>query len=160
MQTLRGPTLVIAVALVATTWTVAAAPPEQSNFVAPLSGDEEVPSVETDARGLARFQLASDGASIGYRLTVANIDNVTQSHIHMAPEGVNGPVVAFLFGPSAGDGRVDGVLATGNITADDLVGPLAGQPLSALLDAMRAGNTYVNVHTLAHPAGEVRGRIG
>jgi hypothetical protein len=51
------------------------------------------------------------------------------------------------------------VLATGTITAADLVGPLAGQPLSALVDAMEAGETYVNVHTSQFPAGEIRGQI-
>lgn len=67
-------------------------------------------------------------------------------------------------------GRTDGVLATGTITAADLVGPLAGQPLSALIDAINAGNTYVNVHTNDgaaptntgpgdFPRGEVRGQV-
>jgi hypothetical protein len=56
-------------------------------------------------------------------------------------------------------GRFDGVYVEGTITASNLVGPLAGQPLSALLDAMRAGNTYVNVHTSANAGGEIRGQI-
>jgi len=51
------------------------------------------------------------------------------------------------------------LLAEGTITASDLVGPLAGQPLSALIEAMRAGNTYVNVHTVQFPAGEIAGQI-
>jgi hypothetical protein len=56
-------------------------------------------------------------------------------------------------------GRFDGVYVEGTITTSNLVGPLAGQPLSALLDAMRAGNTYVNVHSSAHAGGEIRGQI-
>jgi hypothetical protein len=40
-----------------------------------------------------------------------------------------------------------------------LIGPLAGQPFSALLNQMQAGNTYVNVHTVQNPAGEIRGQI-
>ena len=71
-----------------------------------------------------------------------------QSHIHLGPAGVNGPIVVFLYGPAApGGGRHDGVLATGTITAANLIGPLAGQPLSALVAAMQGGNAYVNVHT-------------
>ena len=93
------------------------------------------------------------------------------AHIHLAPAGVNGPVVAFLFGPvAAGGGRFSGVLAQGTLTEDDLIGPLAGQEFTALVDAMLAGNSYVNVHTddgVAPggtgpgdlPAGEVRGQI-
>jgi hypothetical protein len=54
---------------------------------------------------------------------------------------------------------IDGVLARGTITEADLVGPLAGQPLSALVEAIRSGNAYVNVHTVDHPAGEIRGQL-
>lgn len=128
-------------------------------FVAQLSGDEEVPPVETSARGTAIFKLSQDGNSLDYNLIVTNIDQVTQAHIHLAPAGVNGPVVAFLFGPSEPTDRVDGILARGTITADDLVGPLEGQPLSDLIDEIRAGNSYANVHTVEYPAGEIRGQI-
>ena len=59
---------------------------------------------------------------------------------------------------------------TDEITAADLVGPLAGQPLSALIDAIDAGNIYVNVHTNDFvdppntgagdfPGGEIRGQV-
>lgn len=143
-----------------------------ADFVAaPLSGGEEVPARETSARGSATFEVSSDGTQITYRLIVANIENVVASHIHVGAAGTNGPVVAFLFGTApAGGGRVDGVLATGTITAANLVGPLAGQPLSALLSAMQAGNAYVNVHTNDgvdpantgpgdFPGGEIRSQI-
>ena len=132
---------------------------------APLSGKEEVPARDTRARGSATFQVSPDGSQITYRLVVANIENVVASHIHLAPLGTNGPVVAFLYGPAApGGGRKSGVLATGTITAADLVGPLAGHPLSELLAAMQEGNIYVNVHTNdgVDPAetgpGDFRGR--
>jgi hypothetical protein len=44
-------------------------------------------------------------------------------------------------------GRHDGILAQGTITAANLVGPLAGQPLSVLVNALNSGNAYVNIHT-------------
>ena len=137
-----------------------------------LAGSGEVPPVDTLAQGQAIFQLSTDGTELEYRLIAANITNVVASHIHVAPIGVNGPVVAFLAGPLApGGGRHDGVLAEGTITAANLVGPLAGQPLSALIDAMRSGNAYVNVHTNDgvaptntgpgdFPGGEIRGQLG
>lgn len=138
---------------------------------APLSGGEEVPPNDSKARGNATFDVSDDGTAIEYKLVVANIDNVVAAHIHLGALGTNGPVVAFLFGPAAaGGGPSNGVIATGTITAANLVGPLAGQPLSALISAMQAGNTYVNVHTNDgvaptntgpgdFPGGEIRAQI-
>jgi hypothetical protein len=141
------------------------------NFSVHLRGDEEVPPRDTQAQGQAIFHLSDDGTELEYKLIVANIENVVQAHIHLGPPGVNGPVVAFLFGAvPPGGGRTQGVLAEGTIAEDDLVGPLAGQDFSALVAAMLAGNTYVNVHTDDgvpppntgpgdFPGGEVRGQI-
>ena len=66
----------------------------EGNFRAVLSGDEEVPPVETRARGQAKFNLSEDGDGLNFRLIVANIESVTQAHIHVAPSGQNGSVVA------------------------------------------------------------------
>jgi hypothetical protein len=141
----------------------ASAAGQPGTYVAPLSGAEEVPANDSLARGQAVFRLSADETSIDYRLIVANIQDVTQAHIHMAPAGTNGAVVAWLYpeGPPALliPGRTSGVLAEGTITEANLVGPLAGQPLSALLDRMDAGETYVNVHTSRFPPGEIRGQI-
>lgn len=137
----------------------------------PLSGGEEVPARATRARGTAIFSLSPDGAELSYKLIVANIHNVVQSHIHIGPAGANGPVGVFLYGliPSGG-GRVNGVLADGTITADDFIGPLAGASMDVLIEHMTSGNAYVNVHTNDgvdpantgpgdFPGGEVRGQI-
>ncbi len=135
------------------------------NFRAHLSGREAVPPVQTRAQGQAIFQLSKDGSELYYKLIVANIENVTQAHIHLAPAGANGPVVVWLYpeGPPAEliPGRFNGVLAEGFITAGDVVGPLAGEeePLEELLVRMALGETYVNVHTVQFPPGEVRGQI-
>ncbi|HSK15264.1 MAG TPA: CHRD domain-containing protein [Gaiellaceae bacterium] len=133
------------------------------NYSVHLTGALEVPANDSQAQGQAVFQLSQDGESLSYRLIVANIENVTQAHIHLAPPGSNGGVVAWLY-PSAPPamlipGRTDGNLATGTITAANLVGALAGQPLSALLEQLEAGNAYVNVHTSQFPGGEVRGNF-
>ena len=139
--------------------------------IAVLSGKEEVPPRKTRSRGTAVFQLSDDGTQLHYKLVTGRINNVVASHIHLAPRGVNGPVVAVLAGPfPAGGGKSSGLLAEGIITADDLLGPLAGQPLSALVDAAIAGDTYVNVHTNDgvdppntgpgdFPGGEIRGQL-
>jgi hypothetical protein len=158
--TVRRATLVLATVLALAVAGTATA--NNRNFVAHMTGGEEVPANDSLAQGQAIFHLSADGQTLSYRLIVANIENVTQAHIHAMPP-VNGPVVAWLYpsGPPATliPGRFDGNLATGTITADDLVGPLAGQPLSALIDAIRAGDAYVNVHTLQYPPGEIRGEI-
>lgn len=131
------------------------------NFVAPLSGDQEVPANDSKASGNAIFKLR--GEEIHYKLIVANIQNVAAAHIHIAPVGENGPVVVWLY-PSAPPaqlipGRSSGILATGIITADDLVGPLAGASLEDLINYLRDGGAYVNVHTAQFPGGEIRGQI-
>jgi hypothetical protein len=148
-----------------------AQPPQAKNFGTHLDGSQEVPLRETNAQGQAIFRLSRDGTSIGYKLIASNIYNVVAAHIHVGAAGVNGPVVVFLFGPApAGGGRTDGVLAEGEFTAADLIGPLEGAPLEALIAGMRAGTTYVNVHTNDgvaptntgpgdFPGGEIRGQI-
>ncbi len=149
----------------------AGAPPDANNFVAHLSGDQEVPIRDTSATGQAIFHLSEDGTALHYKLIVANIYNVVASHIHLGPAGVNGAVVAFLAGPfQAAGGRSDGVLAEGTITSANLTGPLAGMNLSVLVAAMRSGGAYVNAHTNDgvaptntgpgdFPGGEIRGQI-
>ena len=133
------------------------------NFRAHLTGDAEVHDVETMATGQAIFQLSKDGLELHYKLIVANLENVSMSHIHLAPEGVNGPVVAWLYPagppPQVIEGTTNGILMEGIVTGDDLVGKLSGMELSALVDSIKAGKTYVNVHTDQYPAGELRGQI-
>jgi hypothetical protein len=143
---------------------VAAKPAHQRNFVAPLSGAEEVPPADTQARGLAKFQLSKDGSELHYKLIVANIENVTQAHIHgPAPVGVNTGIVVWLY-PSAPPAqlipdRFNGVLAEGVITDGDLIGALAGKTVADLVAMIQEGNAYVNVHTSQFPPGEIRGQI-
>lgn len=129
-----------------------------------LTGDGEVPPTGSAGVGQAVFQLSKDGSEVSYRLNIANIENTIMAHIHLAAAGVIGPVVVWLRPtapppPEAVPGRFDGVYATGTFSAANLVGPLAGQPLSALIDAMKAGDTYVNVHTSQFTGGEIRGQI-
>jgi hypothetical protein len=142
-----------------------------ANWSDHLTGAQEVPARETQAQGQAIFHLSDDGQSIDFRLIATNIDNVRQAHIHLGAADTNGPVVVFLYGlVAAGGGRETGVLSTGTITAANFVGPLTGQPFSALVTAMRSGNAYVNVHTddgVApintgpgdFPGGEIRAQI-
>jgi hypothetical protein len=56
-------------------------------------------------------------------------------------------------------GKFTGVLAQGTITAANLMGPLQGKTLEDLVSVIKAGDAYVNVHTTAHPGGEIRGQL-
>jgi hypothetical protein len=150
------------------------------NFGTPLSPDEEVMPTgvvnTSNARGNAIFQLSEDGTELSYKLIVANIDNAFMAHIHRGPAGTNAPIVVWLFPSTAvapgplGAGRLDGVIAEGTITAANFIGPLAGQPMSALVASITSGNAYVNVHTNDgvsptntgpgdFPGGEIRGQL-
>jgi hypothetical protein len=133
------------------------------NFRTHLSGDNEVPPVETLAQGQAIFKLSKDGTELYYKLIVANIENVMMAHIHIGEPDENGPVAVWLYPDSPPPilipGRFNGVLAEGIITEGDLVGPLIGMSMSDLLDVIKSGNAYVNVHTEQYPGGEIRGQI-
>lgn len=149
----------------------AESPKEPRHFRTRLSGAEEVPVRVTDGRGKLKLKLSKDGTELEYTLKVDDINNVVASHIHLAPVGVNGPIVVFLFGPVApGGGPAHGELATGTITAANLIGPLTGHPLSDLMAAIEADTAYANVHTNDgvaptntgpgdFPGGEIRGQV-
>jgi hypothetical protein len=129
------------------------------NYNAHLSGREEVPAVDTKAQGELVIHTMKDGAELHFKLNVANIDNVTAAHLHHGAAAENGPVVVSLFMGPATAGAVNGQLAEGTITAGSLAGPLAGKTLDDLAAEIAAGKIYVNVHTTAHPNGEIRGQV-
>lgn len=126
---------------------------------AELTGDQEVPPVTTETTGRAKFKVRGD--TLMFRMQLRNAEDVfgaAGAHIHCAPAGVNGPVVAFLAGavPGGLDGRVrvEGVLTDANIVND-----ACGADIAALVESMRDGDAYVNVHSSVYPAGVVRGQI-
>lgn len=131
---------------------------DEDKFEAKLSGQEETQPVTTQAEGEAEFELTGDGTALEFKLSVSGLMDPQAAHIHMAPAGSDGPVIVTLLAtPVAGE--VDGLLAEGIITVDDLEGQMAGMSLNDLLAEFKAGNTYVNVHTAAYPEGEIRGQI-
>jgi hypothetical protein len=134
-----------------------------TKFEAKLSGKNQTPAIDSPAHGTATFQLSADGKSLSYRVSVTDIENVSMAHIHLAPAGQEGPVVAWLYPSKAPamvkKGKFTGVLARGTLTDASLAGPLAGKTISDLVDQIKAGKAYVNVHTEKHPAGEIRGQI-
>ena len=129
---------------------------QNEKFNAKLSGQEEVPSVQTTASGMAWFKPMQD--KVWFKLNVTNMQGVTQAHIHTGKQDENGPPVVTLY-KSDTPQPINGKLAYGNITANLLEGPMKGKQISDLATAMSNGSTYVNVHTEKYPNGEIRGQI-
>ena len=161
---------VLAAVLAAVLGTLGPAASAGENFVAPLSGGQEVPARDTHAVGVAKFKLREDGAALEFKVNVANIDNVFAAHIHCGAVGVNGPVGVTLFMGAPAGGAFDGTLAEGTITAPDPGNGCGWADLAAVLAAIESGNTYVNVHTNDgvaptntgpgdFPGGEIRGQV-
>ena len=128
-------------------------------FKATLTGKEEVPAVTTAAEGSAVFELSADGKALAYVLTVKDIENATAAHIHAGKVGENGGVVVGLFAGPKKEGKFSGELAKGTITADKLTGSLGGKTVADLVEMLRSGGAYVNVHTTRNPPGEIRGQV-
>ncbi|MGH9984525.1 MAG: CHRD domain-containing protein [Nitrososphaeraceae archaeon] len=132
----------------------------EQQFTAKLFGDMEVPPIETNATGLAEFRPILNENTVTYTLNVTDIDNVTAAHIHSGEQGQNGPIVVTLFKPDMPTPKmVSGLLSEGDISADNLEGPLAGKQLSELLSSMHSMGVYVNIHTTHYLDGEIRGQI-
>ena len=132
-------------------------------FRASLNGYLEVPSVSTTSRG--SFFAEIKGNTIRYRLNFRDLGTDSLfAHIHFARPDVNGGVAAFLCG--GGDKPacpLRGGTVSGVVDAADVIGPgaqgIAGGEFAELVRAMRNGATYVNVHSVTHPGGEIRGNI-
>lgn len=124
-------------------------------FHAHLQGGNEVPPVDTQAQGQAIVKVTGSGLEV--TLIVANIEDVVAAHIHCAPEGVNGPVGVTLF--SGGPVSENGVLAKEVIGAPDAGNGCDWTDIDDVVTAIRNGNAYINVHTVAHPPGEIRGQL-
>jgi CHRD domain len=116
-------------------------------FTAKLTGKDEVPPVNTQATGMAQFQLSSDGKELNYDLSTTNLQGFMMAHIHQDKSGENGQPVAPL------------QMGKAKVSSSDLQGTLAGKQISDLVDLMKNGGAYVNVHTNQNQNGEIRGQI-
>ncbi len=133
-------------------------------FSTRLSGSEEVPPVATRAFGFAAYSLNELGDELRFRNIFLRLRNITMAHLHLGAVGENGPVVASLLPADFDPSNLRQVrrlsrFISGTLTAADLVGPFAGQPLDVLSAAIKEGNIYINIHTEANPSGELRGQL-
>jgi hypothetical protein len=105
-----------------------------------LSGAQEVPPVSVPGSGSGSFTIADDGSVQG-SVTTTGVPG-TMAHIHIGPRGQNGPVIVPL---------------TKN--GDTYTAPAGAKLTEAQMQAFRAGNLYVNVHTDRNKGGEVRAQL-
>lgn len=170
MRKVRISLLVVMAALLVFTNLVSANASAPTAFMALLSGANEVPARQTSARGAAGFLVKEGGSEVFYKLAVLDIKNVTASHIHCAAAGVNGPVGVTLYRGSAGSGKLNGVIASGTLTAPDAGNACGWVTMQDVVSALASGNAYVNVHTNDgvdptntgpgdFPGGEIRGQV-
>ena len=129
-------------------------------FEATLTGDQEVPPVETSMRGDVDVEVRNKRLEVV--LTVSNNTNeIFAAHIHCAPPGVNGPVGVTLFMGSFTE--ESGLLARMTVTAPDAGNGCGWTQIDDVIAAIQGGNAYVNVHTTAEsggvPSGEIRGNL-
>lgn len=128
-------------------------------FTATLTGAAERPNpVTTTATGDATV-TDNGGTSMSYQVNVSGIQGVNAAHIHVAAADVAGPIVVNL---SPNTTITTGVLASGQFTAANIQALQQGAaPISmdSLRVLMRAGLTYVNVHTATSPGGHIRGQL-
>ncbi|CAI8890237.1 CHRD domain-containing protein [Methylocaldum szegediense] len=153
---------------------------EQGPFVANLTGQDEVPPVESTVRGVGIFTLNQESTQLTYHLIVNQLQQaaedgtrLTQAHLRCGQQGVAGPIVVDLLGAVRGGVapplEVRAVLSDANIiqepdpnadnqTCADVLGtPIT--TLAELVQAIEAGNVYVNVHSEQNPTGEIRGQL-
>jgi hypothetical protein len=150
-----------------------------------LNGLKEAPAiVSTTGNGTFRATINRDETEIQYVLTFRDLEgDVRQAHIHIGHPQNSGGIVLWLCDSAANpspsattpDCTVDDPLnlragrVTGTLTADDvqnvaangIAGPTPMTPgeFAEVIALIRAGKTYVNVHTVKFPPGEIRSQI-
>jgi hypothetical protein len=136
-----------------------------------LSGYQETPlALSTPGKGTFKARIDRHGQSISYRLSYADLEAaVTQAHIHFGAEGQSGGISVFLCS-NLGNGPAgtqacppQPATVSGTIVPKDVIGPAAqgidpGE-FGELVDAIRAGAAYANVHTEKYPGGEIRAQF-
>ena len=141
----RRVVILAACAVGAVAWSASANAAPQS-FKVDLSGAQQVPPVETSGKGTADLTYDPATRALTWNVTYSGLSGpATMAHFHgPAAAGKNGPVVIWL--------AAKGASADSPIKGEATLTPEQAQQFSA-------GELYVNVHTAAHPGGEIRGQV-
>ena len=133
-----------------------------THFKATMNAANEVGTVASSGTGTADYTV--DGGTVSYTVTFTGLTaNANAGHIHVGPAGVNGGVTVPFTSqvPRAPSGTFSGTFTAADVqaasTPDGGIGVDAGD-YNGLLQLMRAGETYTNIHTTANQGGEIRGQ--
>jgi hypothetical protein len=145
---------------------------DHGTFRARFLGVNETPSISTDASASLNVKINGSGntATITYTFRFSGLRApVTQAHIHFAQSKVAGAIMVFLCGTAAIPGPagtptcVADTTITRTLTAADVVGPvaqgIAAGEMGRVVQAIRDGASYGNVHSSMFPSGEARGQL-
>jgi hypothetical protein len=105
-----------------------------------LSGAQEVPAVTGTGSGSGSITVNDDG-SVSGSVTASGF-TPTAAHIHQGAAGKNGPVIV----PFTKEG-------------DKFSAPAGAKLSPKQMKAFKDGDLYVNIHSAAHPGGEVRAQL-
>jgi hypothetical protein len=169
---LCAPLLTLAAIVVGLPTSVAFGDDDKRDFTARFLGVNETPSVSSDAAASLKVKINGSGntATIVYTLTFSGLRApVTQAHIHFAQSKVAGGIMVFLCGTAADPGPTgtptcpqSGTVSR-TLTAADVIGPvpqgIAAGEMGRVINAIRDGAAYGNVHSTMFPAGEIRGQL-
>lgn len=138
--------------LALTTPAALAADPPTAAFGGPIDGSQEVPPVVAGATGEATVVISADDSTIWYVVEYGGLSGaLAAAHIHVGATGVSGGVILPLAASASP--------MVGTLTAADFTPSGAITTFAEAVAAIKAGNTYVNLHTAANPGGEIRGQV-
>ena len=151
-------------ALAASLLAASSAHSQAERFSANLVGANEVPPINTAGSGAFRMRIV--GSDISFSLSFSDLSSaLTMAHLHFAPTKVSGGVMIFLCGgggqpdcPAATSGTITGTITTANVVGPTTQGIDVGD-LDSALEAVRAGLSYANMHTVNFGGGEIRGQV-
>lgn len=159
---------IIAISVLGLGLPLSSAAQDPTKYIGTLTGNSEVPSISSAARGQFRAYVRSDG--LHYELTYTGLEGgtVSAAHIHLGERHTAGGVIAFLCStPPVSVGvppcppppaRVIGILTRSAVVGPAAQGIAPGE-FDALIRALGNDTAYVNVHTATFPTGEIRASI-
>lgn len=114
-------------------------------FRASLDTMQEIMPVTKNAWGLGNFNISHDGKTLEVRVICDQLSgSITGAHLHWGKMGKDGGVAVNL---------------SSMISGSAIIGSVDISGVTGLIDSLLAGSIYVNVHTTANAAGEIRGQL-